>query len=162
MDSKGQNSDTKGESHFNNIVHNDNIWKTHCQGEVDQRTTWQSRWGFFSDEMEQLKRSQKKLPFSKVRQTNYSLNFQHSANALFPQPKPSSSSRSSRTSSSRSLTSISLPPINNTDQNSSTPLNMTILAQSRKYGRISNPLEVFGPYCKGKRTAEKSLGWPRY
>eukprot|EP00056_Hartaetosiga_gracilis_P019119 m.13097 g.13097 ORF g.13097 m.13097 type:complete len:164 (-) comp7429_c0_seq1:233-724(-) len=151
---------------FDNIVHNDNIWKTHCRGEVDQRASWRSRWGFISDEMRHLSKHQRKLKFSDVRPTNYSLSFESTARkgkstSLPPLQPPLSSRKSSASSSSQSLSSssssssVNLPQIH-TYTTASSPL-------SRSYGnRINKPLEVFGPYCRGKTTAEKSLGWPRF
>ena len=211
-------------SSHKNFVHNDNIWRTHCDGENLSSKTWSSKWGFYSQEMHKLKTEQQKI--ASVRQTSYALSFDpslkprpdsqdekrlklppiHNAapklsksrsflatssgagmDAASPASPPSGRLAMSTTTAATthaaartlqpaprshpsSPLSQSLPSTlshdlvhtqehNHGQQGGRSPLALT----SRAFGsRAAEPLERYGPYCRGKCTAEKALGWPRF
>lgn len=82
-------------------------------------------------------------------------------------PSDKSSSENTTTSTSR-RSSLARSPKNKSKLDSSkdtssctSPLTCTLTSQT--FGsRVSHPLEVYGSYCRGKCTAEKTLGWPRF
>ncbi|EGD80500.1 hypothetical protein PTSG_01091 [Salpingoeca rosetta] len=166
---------------FKNFVHNDNIWRKHCAEEVHRRKNWSSRWGFYADEMQKLKEEQQRL--SPVKQTSYTLSYnpelkprpdskdrtQLKLPPIHPPPRnhannsSSSNGATSRgpttTKSTQRLAQTNGDTTQSLDASARSPLSLT----SRAVGsRIEQPLEKYGAYCRGKCTAEKALGWPRY